>query len=946
VIRYVRRFPAVVFLAMLVAVLAVSPAFAGFGFLPGGEGFDGSFTNRDGSPDIQAGSHPYAFTTSFQFTRVEDRVGKPFPVADVKDLTVDLPVGFTGNPNATTKCTAEQLVHSSEPLPQDEPSKSCPVSSQVGVVQIDLAEGFGVLHAYAPVFNMVAPAGTPAVLGFAVVTVEIYIQTRIRSGSDYGLSTPLHDISAGISTLGSKLTVWGMPGDPSHDKQRCVYLRESPDGNCDEPGFWGGEPHEFGFSPKPFITLPTSCAGPQTISIAADSWQEPGVFVQDSFITHDNLASPVGFEGCNRLGFTPTLVTQADTGAAATPTGLQVNLHLPQDESPEGLAESELKKAVVTLPAGMSVNPSAADGLQACSPGQIALSSPEPATCPDASKIGSVEVNSPPIDHPLYGSVFLAAQNENPFGSLLAIYLAIFDPQTGVVVKVAGHVEPDPQTGRLTTVFDNNPQLPFEDLKLDFFGGPRAPLVTPRSCGTFATTSDLTPWASPEVPDASPSYAFAVTSGVNGAACGSGFAPSFSAGTVNNQAGAFSAFSVSLARGDQEQDLSGVTLTMPPGLLGSLKGVQLCPEPQASQGTCGPASLLGHATAAAGAGPDPFNVGGGQVFLTGPYKGAPFGLSIVVPAIAGPFNLGNVVVRAAISVDPHTAQISIASDSLPTILQGISLLVKKVNVTVDRPGFMFNPTSCAPFSVGGTLTSAQGASARVSSPFQAANCASLPFHPSFAVSTGARTSKKGGASLDVKVGSSTGQANISKVAVTLPKALPSRLTTIQQACTEAAFNANPASCPAGSNIGTATAGTPVLASPLSGPAYLVSHGGAAFPDLVIVLQGEGVTLDLVGSVNIKKGVTSSAFASVPDAPLSSFELALPEGPHSALAAVLPARAKGSLCGTSLTMPTTITGQNGAQVKQSTKIAVTGCPKAKAKKKAKHKKHAKHKQGKK
>jgi hypothetical protein len=377
------------------------------------------------------------------------------------------------------------------------------------------------------------------------------------------------------------------------------------------------------------------------------------------------------------------------------------------------------------------------------------------------------------------------------------------------------------------------------------------------------------------------------------------------------------------------------------------------PEPQAALGTCGAESLIGHTTVSAGLGTDPFTVPTGQVFITGPYRGAPFGLSIAVPAKAGPFDLGTgpcdcVVVRARVGVDPHTAQITVDTDPLPTILQGVPLQVKHVNVTIDRQGFIFNPTSCERLNATGTLTGGSGGSASASVPFQVTNCGSLPFKPVFTVSTQAATSKKNGASLDVKVTSSQGQANIGKVAVTLPKQLPSRLTTIQQACPEAAFNQNPASCPVGSNIGTATARTPVLTSPVSGPAYLVSHGGAAFPDLVLILQGEGITLQLVGSINIKKSITSSAFNSVPDAPISSFELKLPEGPHSGLAAVVPAKAKGNLCGQRLVMPTTLTGQNGAQIKQSTKIKVTGCAKATrrahGKKKATQRAHGKAKKG--
>jgi hypothetical protein len=401
------------------------------------------------------------------------------------------------------------------------------------------------------------------------------------------------------------------------------------------------------------------------------------------------------------------------------------------------------------------------------------------------------------------------------------------------------------------------------------------------------------------------------------------------AGTISNQAGGFSPLSVSFSRSDRDQDLGGIAVNTPPGLLGLLKTVPLCGEPQATAGSCGAESLIGHTTVGAGPGSHPFYLGG-SVYLTGPYRGTPFGLSIVVPALAGPLNLGTVVVRASIAVDPHSTALTITSDALPTMLRGIPLRIRSVNVTVDRPGFVFNPTSCDAMSIGGTLTGVQGARAQVSSRFQAAGCSSLGFQPVFSVSAPAKTSRSGGAALDVKIAYVPGQADIRSVAVKLPVQLPARLSTVQQACPEQAFAANPASCDAGSLVGIGTAVTPVLPVPLTGPAYLVSHGGAAFPDIVMVLQGEGVTIDLVGNVNIaKNGVTSATFAQVPDAPISTFELNLPEGPHSALAAV------GSLCTKAQVMPTTLTAQNGAQINQNTKIKVTGC--TTTKKKTKHKK---------
>ena len=565
--------------------------------------------------------------------------------------------------------------------------------------------------------------------------------------------------------------------------------------------------------------------------------------------------------------------------------------------------------------------------------------------CHNASKVGTVVATTPLLEKPLEGSVYLAQQEKNPFNSLLAIYVVVEDEREGVYVKLAGHVQANPLTGQLTTTFDGNrapvfagkpslegePQLPFSDLKLKFFGGPRAALMTP-DCGTYAASARLTPWSgTPAVTPAVP--AFKIETG-----CGGGFAPSFDAGTESNQAGGFSPFVTNISRSDQDQQLGQVSVKTPPGLLGMLSRVTLCGEQQAAAGTCPAASQIGHLTATAGAGPSPVSVpqAGRQedpVYLTGSYGGGPFGLSIVVHGEAGPFNLGQKVVRAGIHVDPNSAQITIVTDPLPTILEGIPLDVRSATVVVDRAGssgvnqFIFNPTSCEPLAVTGTIASTKGAGANVSTRFQAADCASLPFKPTFKVSTEGHASKAKGASLTVRVTSGQGQANIGKVLVSLPKQLPARLTTLQKACTEATFAQNPALCPAASDVGTAKALTPVLNVPVEGPAYLVSHGGAAFPDLVVILQGEGIRLDLTGNTDIKKGITTSSFATIPDAPISIFELKLPEGPHSVLTTDLPAKAKGNLCGQKLTMPTTITGQNGAQTVQSTKIAVSGCPKA-------------------
>jgi hypothetical protein len=543
-------------------------------------------------------------------------------------------------------------------------------------------------------------------------------------------------------------------------------------------------------------------------------------------------------------------------------------------------------------------------------------------------------VQSPALAHPLHGSVFLAqqgnagaSQGSNPFDSLMAVYVVA--EGDGVIVKQAGRVNANPITGQLSVSFDEVPQLPFSDLRVRLSGGPGAALVNPTACGSFTTTTTLSPWSGGS---AARSSSFTTTG------CGGGFVPSFVAGSSSNQAAGYSPFSLSFARQDGEQYFAGVTQTLPRGVLGRIAGVPRCSEAELAARSCSAASRLGSVTIAAGPGPNPFYVHG-SIYLTGTYRGGPFGEAVIVPAIAGPFNLGTVVVRGAIDVDPYTAQVRVVSDPFPTILEGIPLQVRSVSVLLDREGFMFNPTSCAQQATVGTITSTGGVAAGVSSRYQAAGCTALPFRPRFTAATAGMASRPNGASLDVKVASGPGQANIAKVRVTLPRQLPSRLSTLHRACLARVFDANPAACPAASVVGRATARTPVLASPLAGPAFLVSHGGAAFPDLEIVLQGEGVTLILDGNTDITKGITSSTFSAVPDAPISSFELRLPTGPFSVLGAFATASAPYDLCTERLLMGTTITAQNGAVVKQSTRIATTGCPRVPVRGKAKRAKRA-------
>ena len=783
--------------------------------------------------------------------------------------------------------------------------------------------------------------GEPARFGFEIARAPVTLDASVRTGSDYGVSVSVSNISQLVSLISSSVTFWGVPGDKSHDSARgwscLVGGHFTKTGGRNLPCIGSSQSH-----PAPFLTMPSSCALPFTASVEGESWTtplKPEAFAlgQTTYSLKDNFGRALGVSGCNQLAFEPSIETQPDVTSASTPTGLSVHVRVPQEVSlgANGLSSSSIKDTIVTLPEGVVTDPSGADGLQACSEPEVGFQSiaqdgtdlftpgiPAP-FCADAAKIGTAEFKVPVIEHPLKGAIYLATQNANPFGSLIAMYIVAEDPVSGVLIKLAGEVKLS-DAGQITTTFRNSPQAPLEEATFSFFGGDRAPLATPSRCGAYTTQATFVPWS--ESSPVGASSTFHITTGPNGGPCQSPlpFAPTLSGGTTNIQAGAFSPLTTTISRADGNQDIQTVQLHMPPGLSGILAGIPLCPEAQANAGTCSQASEIGKTIVSVGLGGDPFTVTGGQVFLTAGYKGAPFGLSIVNPAKAGPFDLGKVIVRAKIEVDPHTAALTVTTDPIPHILQGIPLQIKHVNVTIDRPGFTFNPTNCSQFKLTGSIGSVEGASSPVETPFQTTNCATLKFAPKFAVSTAGKTSKANGASLAVKLtypkapfGTYT---NIAKVKVALPKQLPSRLTTLQKACTAAVFDQNPANCPAASIVGHAKVITPLLPVPLIGPAYFVSHGGEAFPDLTVVLQGYGVTVDLVGSTSIKNGVTTSTFKATPDTPFSSFELTLPQGKYSALAA------NADLCKSKLAMPTEFTAQNGAVIKQSTPIAVTGCKK--------------------
>ncbi len=877
-----------------------------------------SLSNPDGSIQHRAGAHP---DLHFKFTL-------PLGSEMIHNITLALPPGLVGNPPNVPACPTANFqspVHVS--------AADCPAESQIGWAKGKTSrpkngqEGEGEIFSV-PMYNLTHGPSVAARFGFIYLNVPVLISVGVRPG-DFGITSGSVNTTQTEHVLETEVALWGVPADPQHDAERV------PRGFPKVPFFF---PISSGAPLLPFLRNPTSCSErPVTFAAEGDSWENQGV-LDVVPMSADAQGVPFVIEGCEGLPFNPSMSVHPTSSVADTPSGLVVDIDVPQNETPTGRATSDVRKVVTTLPQGMSVSASSASGLEACTRSQIGIGSNEAPSCPDASKIGTVKIKTPALEQELEGSVYLAKQGENPFGSLLAMYLAVKGP--GFYLKLPGKIDADASSGRLTATFSETPQLPFGHLRLELKSGPRAPLATPQSCGTFTTTGVLTPWSG--TPDVTSTSSFAI----GGCPAAKPFAPSFSAGTTAANAGAFSPLAVTVKREDGEQTLAGVKVDLPKGVLAKIASVTPCGEADANAGTCSDASKIGTVSVGAGAGSEPLYIPEpgkreDPVYLTGPYNGGPFGLSIVTHAEAGPFNLGDVVVRASIRIDPLTAQVSVVSDPLPQIREGIPLRLRTIHVSIGRPGFIFNPTNCAQQHVTGAITSDVGTSASVSSPFAASDCASLKFAPKFAASTaGSATSGRAralGARLSVKLSYPNApagtQANIAKVKVSLPKQLPSRLVTLQKACLAAVFDANPASCPAESVVGHAKVVTPLLSTPLTGPAYFVSHGGEAFPSLVMVLQGSGVTVQLVGKTFISKaGITSTTFDSVPDVPFSTFELELPQGKFSALAV------NGSLCAKRLLMPTDYVAQNGVTLHKNTVISASGCPKAKKAKRA-GKKHA-------
>jgi hypothetical protein len=894
-----------------------------------------------GLSTLQAGSHE-DLTTSFDFVHEEDLPAKTHN--DVRTIIVNLPAGFDASDTAVPTCSQSQLLGFAG---EDGQLPTCPVASQVGQISLELGNtrsaDLAPVHITVPLYNMeVTSFGVAAQLGFKTQVFTTTLQVSVRPG-DSGLTVTTPNIPKDeINDI--SVTTWGVPAAHEHDAQRgeaCGAELELPPECHNELG----GPQAAGLQAKPFLSNPTSC-GTFTASLEADSWEAP-----EPFSTASTEVGPI--EKCGTVPFEPSIEVHPTTLSAESPTGLNVSTIVPQAwENPYSPATANLKNTTVTLPQGITINPGGGSGLGACTPQQYEseTSSSIPGEgCPPESKIGSIEIETPILAEKIDGAVYVAKPYDNPFNSLLALYIVAKDPERGILIKVAGKIELNPVTGQLTTTFDNTPQQPFSKFTLKFRPGATAPLVSPAACGSYDAQGALTPWSSElNEPRLVSSEPFAITSGVHEGSCPSGGVPSFKpqviTGTENNASGSYSPFYLRILREDGEQEITRFSTTLPPGLTGNLTGIPFCSDAdiqaarevdgaeELEHPSCPAASEVGRTIVGAGVGTVLAQTPG-KLYLAGPYNGAPLSLVSITSAVVGPFDLGTVVIRFALNINPSTAQVEVSangSDPIPHIIKGIVVHVRDIRVYVDRHDFTLNPTSCAPTTISNVVTGA-GADytnpadqvpITVSSGFQAASCASLQFKPGFEVSTSGKTSKADGASLTAKLtmpGAFGSQANIRQVKVDLPKQLPSRLTTLQKACTAAQFDANPAGCPAASVVGHATAITPLIPEPLTGPAYFVSHGGEAFPSLIVVLQGYGIKIDLVGTTFISKaGITSSTFKTVPDQPVTSFELTLPTGRDSALAA------NGNLCTSSLAMPTAFVAQNGMEVHRSTPIAVTGC----------------------
>jgi hypothetical protein len=844
----------VMLLAIGSLLICVPPAGAAFGIASASV----EAGNADGIPTRQASSHPAEF--SFSLKLGEGASGEPEEA--LRAVRVDLPPGFVGNPLAIPRCSRADF---EGVVPR------CSGNSQIGTVQVQLP---GVSATEDPLYNLVPPPGFAASFGFSSLEFTGFEQASLRTGRDYGLSETVAPVSNGALQSISE-TIWGVPADPDHNPERVCYQSDGTK----------VEGCASNVQPAPFLTLPATCDGPVEIRVVAESIR--GVVATKTASLFDSAGSPSVLTGCGEVPFKPQMQVAFASRAADSPTGTSIEVHLPQPDGPTTLAEAPLRSATIRFPHGLAINPSAAAGLEACTGAQIGLESPPgqvpgeftpaPARCPDPAKVGSVEIDTPIVDHALRGAIYLAEPDQNPFAALIAVYMTVDDEESGVVLKLPAALEADPATGRLTLRLQDAPQIPVEDLRISLPSGPRALLRTPLSCGVAPIQGNFAPWSAPQKVVEQTGQLRIDVPAVGAANCpdderDAPAAASFSAGTLIPAAGRSSPFLLKVGRNDGTRLLAGIEATLPPGLAAKLADVPTCTDAEVTATSCPAGSRVGSVDIAAGAGSLPLHLAG-SVFLAGPYRGAPFSLQISTPVIAGPFDLGTLGVRVAMQMDPRTARIRVVSDALPMILEGIPLDIRSIAINLDRPGFIRNPTSCKETSIDGSVATALGRAVPISDRFQIGDCAALPFKPKLALGLSGGLGRQGHPALRAVLRTDPGGASVSRAGFTLPAGELLDLRHLRKLCPrEAAADR----CPAGSRLGSVRLVSPMLSTPLEGAIHL-RVPSRRLPDLTAEVRSEGLRFLLRGRVTDRNGRLGIALDSLPDVPLSKTTLSLPGG---------------------------------------------------------------------
>jgi len=854
---------------------------------------------------VQAGAHP---DLTFSFALKQDPASEPNSFglrnayAETRNLRIELPPGLIGDPNVLGN---PQLCQVSELLAWIG-GGNCPNGSQIGIANAYTYE----LGSFPePVYMMQPPGGdVVARLGFIAGVFPIFIDARVRSESDYGIILELSEIPSAATLVKSEATTWGVPSDPSHDTERCTPIEVF--GGCRV-----SVARPPGSRPLPFLTNPTRCGVPLQMRVAAASWAEPQRF-------DAKTASFPQINECNRLPFGPSLTVEPTNRRAAAPTGLDMTIQLPASEGVKVLEPSQTRDIRIELPEGIATNPGSADGIATCSVAQVRFGERVAADCPDAAKLADTEFEVGALPRRMKGAIYL---REPEPGNLFRIWIVADD--LGAHVKLPGQLEVDRQTGQIKSVVLDNPQVPLREVKLLFKSGFRAPLMTPSSCGEYLTHYDFTPWSGG--PDAVGDTPMQITEGCDTGA----FSPKLSAGSTDAQGGAFAPFVFTISREDPEENVSGLDVTLPRGLAASFVGIARCEGAEAVSGNCPASSRVGKVVVADGAGPNPLWVpqpgkDPTAIYLGGPYKGAPLSIVAVVPAQAGPFDLGNQVVRNAVYVDTETAQATAKADPLPQIVEGIPVTYKTINVQLDRPGFSLNPTSCARKETTASLTSVGGKSASPSSSYAASDCAKLAFKPQISFRLHGATHRGAHPKLDVALTMPRGGANLASTSVALPHSEFLDQGHIRTVCTRVQFAAK--ECPPGSVYGHAGANSPLFDFPLEGEAILRSSDHL-LPDIVLALHGPAampIEIDAVGRIDSVKGGIRTTFETIPDAPISSFALHMQGGAKGLL------QNSANLCASTNRATAVFGAQNGKQ-KTTHPVLESSCKKGARHKKRTH-----------